>query len=227
MAFAYVAERGIAGSLVAAINPTATIAVGRFAILLCAWTGGTTISSVTDNVGGNTWLVDRQRANGSFASFGIVSCRVTNAILTSNTITINGADMAGSGHGIMLEEFSGVLASGTYTDVSADNVGADSTTATTGTTGVTAQADELAIECSVPQATGYTFTKDAAYTYFTTHESNRTGGAYKILSATGTQSATCAWVGAGVNWVGGIVTYKADVGGGAAVRELALSGVGT
>ena len=110
-------------------------------------------------------------------------------------------------------EFSGLATTSTL-DVQADNSAA-STTPTSGTTGATAQADELIlVSCAVsenntnvsldvPATTGYTslFVEQNSSAHIG-HASD-----YKIVGATGTQSAAWGTLAGSFTWAGKIATF--------------------
>lgn len=219
MALAYVAERAVVAASTLVFSPASNCTAGNLLILIFANTGNFVVSGVSDNAGGNTWTVDQTRANGSLAAVSICSVVLTTAILTSNTITVT-LSGAGTARGGLLEEFSGSAT--TPFDVGANNTGASSTSMTTGTTASTAQADELLIEGFCVQASGRTFTKDAAFADFTTHQSDRMGGAYEIVAAAGTQSGSGAFSGVATNWAGAIATYKAAAAAGGFAHSQAI-----
>lgn len=141
---------------------------------------------------------------------------------TETTVATAGTNTQGNTQ-CMVIEYEGPFAASPL-DVTAENVANLSTVVTsqsTGTTGTTAQADELAITIVAFDATG-TVTDVRAYTNsfteagFNDASSARAGSlqAKKVLSATGTVECTFSCTDTGDEMYGAIATFKKDVGGG-------------
>lgn len=209
MAIAFVAERAVIGGSTSAFSPASNCTAGNFLVLVFGNTGTGVVTAVSDNGPGLAWQIDQTRANSSFASISVISAYVSSALTTAHTITVT---HTGTARGALLEEFSGV-ASSSWKDKSGSNAGTTSSSMTTGSSGTQDAADDLAIEAFCVRASGRTFAQDAAYTDWTTPQTDRVGGAYKIKSGdTSAENASGAFSGADTDWSGVIVTYKAAGG---------------
>lgn len=140
-----------------------------------------------------------------------------NAASGTHTVTPQANDT----HLTTLVEFSGLVTSGLFdASVAAQNGSGTGTSQATGTTGVTAQADELSIIAFCMGAgtgsanVGLT---DPVTNYITLQIGQNDASsvammhAYRVLSATGTQSATFTWTvsDAAQWWQAAIATFKA------------------
>lgn len=179
--------------------------------------GNRTVTQVTDSAG-NTWTVDKVQAEATASSVSICSCLQDVATLTtSDTISITQSSTGGQLL-FWLEEFTGQY----ELDKPASNTGTG-TSLTTGTTATTTSTDAFAIAgFSCTKSGGgaaWTWTKDANFSNFTTGpattSSTRSGAAhYRILSATGTYSATDSVNNTTNHYSAAIAVYKAVVAGG-------------
>lgn len=205
----------------------------------CAIFSGTTVTGATvTDTKGNTWTVDKFIANGIFVVTVIASTH-QNVGTLANTDTITVA-ISGTGTpkydvaSVHIEEFAGLLTASSPADKTASNSGSG-TSGATGTTATTTQAAEVAIvACGI--SLNAAITKDAAYTAFTTGSQTASNGvtgdvvaanaSYKILAATGTQSATFTF--SSGSYATAIVTYKAAAIVGAATvnSTLTIGGAG-
>lgn len=173
--------------------------------------------TITDSKG-NTWTIDAFITNAGGVTVWIASTHQNAGALTNTDhITVaaaNGFDVAN----YWIEEFNGLLTASSPVDKKATNTGS-AASGPTGTTAVTTQVNEVALAFCGVKANG-ALTKDAAYTAFATGSqgltdpggiTNKVSGfpTYKILAATGTQSATYTFTSA--NFAACIVTYKANV----------------
>jgi hypothetical protein len=173
-----------------------------------------TVTSITDSKG-NTWTIDVQ--NNAQKTVVIASTRQNaGTLLSTDNITINLASVyTGNIDGFVLE-FSGQY----VFDVGATNSGTSGTSLASGTTAATASTDEFA--CVMYHATKsgatatYTWTKDANYTSPATFQLPSSATAtrdsdvigYRLLSATGAQSATYVVNNTSNGWGASIATYK-------------------
>lgn len=140
----------------------------------------------------------------------------------SPAITIAGTSVRSARAAIM--EFSGLLTSSSLDVTASGSAGSGVTSGNTGTTGTTAQADALAIAVMgidpFPNSTGNNISNPpSTYTNVLIVQDDQTNPfiacnvAYKVLSATGTQSASWTWDTAS-GYVAGIAVFKASAGGG-------------
>jgi hypothetical protein len=210
---------------VATFSPASNCGTGNTLILLIAYLNATAanVTSVTDSAG-NTWTVDVQLTSGVGRHVHICSCKQNVAALTtSSTITITlSAASSDTNTQIWLEEFTGQY----DFDVAASQSAGTGTSVGFGTTAATASTDEFAVCVAVVSKSGggatWTWTKDANYTNFTTapplpNASGTLSSAahYRLLSATGTQTATDTTNNTTNSQVAAIATYKVAAGGGA------------
>lgn len=192
------------GAGVFTFSPATNCTTGATLILLVS---GGVVTSVTDDGGVNAWNIDRTQATGNTDRNSICSSYQTTGLTTARTITVT-CDVLSTGVAYWFEEFPGNYSA---VDKTASSTGSNSTSLPTGTTAATSDADEFAVAIYNTRATG-AITKNASYTVFTTgqqaHPTNPQGlGAYRLLSATGTQNAD----GTDANMVtsaNGIATYK-------------------
>lgn len=203
---AYVAERAVIPASTLVFSPATDCVAGHTLVLILGNTGNFVVQSINDSAGAAAWLIDDTRANASNAAVSICSGYLNTILHTTDTITVT-LSGAGTARGGLLEEFSG-LKNSSWVDWNANNVGADSTAMTTSSTPAATQNAILCIEGFCVQASGRTFDKDPSYSDFQTHQSDRMGGAYKIISTGGVQSAVADFSGAGTNWAGALQMYK-------------------
>lgn len=222
MALAWVAERGkldtAAGSgSTQAVTLSATCGAGNMVVLVFgARCTGITGCSVADSRS-NTWTIDAGPFNASNDFVMVASTMQNTATLQSaDTVTITFGTAPGNGRMAVLEEFSGIT--GRTVDKTAEANGTGVTSFPTGTTGATVTADEIAVAAWCCD-TGFegSLTGDAGYSAFTTLSIDpgapadgfikTLGMQYKILAATGAQSATASKVAPTVSYDGVIVTY--------------------
>lgn len=166
---------------------------------------------------GNTWSTTTEVTPQSCESYinYAQNAAAGNTVVTTDYGT--GFYIEGS-----VSEFSGVATSNAL-DVQASNGSAGSATPTSGTTGATSVADSVVIAClacagntndqgiDTPATTGYS-NMHVHQSYFDTigHSSD-----YKILAATGTQSAAWGTLNGSYPWTAKIVVFKgAGAGGG-------------
>lgn len=182
------------------------------AIIVCCSLFGTsafTVGGCADNRGG-TYTRDVSNFDGAH-SIGVAMYSAPNVAGGATTVTVSGL-ASGSYPTIAIFEVSGLLASAIF-DVGASNTGS-AAAHPTGTTVTTAQADEIAFAVdthgggtSTPTINN-SFTIPAAGQGLETNSANEPlGTAYKVLSATGTQTATWTWQNA--QFASCIGTYKA------------------
>jgi hypothetical protein len=174
----------------------------------------------------NTWTKDVYiAANGIMLL--VASTRMdVGTLTTADTVTVATSGIGWDVAVVWGEELSG-LATASAVDKTATNSGAGATSQPTGTTAATTNAQEIAVAFAAIKLNS-ALTKDAAYTAFTTGSKGVTAPGppigriagfptYKILAATGTQSAT--YTSASAAFVAAIVTYKA------AAPVLAVTGI--
>ncbi len=208
MAVSFTAERknasGLAAGATFTLQPATNCTTGS-TLYLCVGERllDLVVTSVTDDVGTNTYNIDLTVADGAKSAASIISSFQTVGLTTANTITVTLSSTGGQ-WSAWLEEFGG----GNYSalDKKTTSTGSASTTLPTGTTAATTDADEAAIVLYGTDGTG-TITKNASYTVFTTGLTNRCLAAYRILTATGTQNADGTDSGM-ANSANGLATYK-------------------
>lgn len=138
---------------------------------------------------------------------------------TSITFT----DLAGNNHTVAFMEYQGNTASPLDVIASVD-VSAGVTSRTSGTTGSTAQADELSIAVWRVRAnvSAITYSNSFVEQYDMLNPANgETMVADKIETTVGTKECTASWTTAGNAW-GAIATFKATVATGGASRGLII-----
>lgn len=194
-AIAHVQTQNNWATAVTSVGVTATVTAGNLAIVHIIIERETTPGShtlTTNQSDSCTNHIDYDPGN-SRPVIEQWSCH--NLVGGSTTFTFS----LGGGAGardllIFLTEVSGMATSSEF-DVSATNECLTATTCASGTTAATAQADELAMTAlGIPSSR--TITPDGAYTTPTNGDKSTSCGSacgsvsYKILAATGTQSAT-------------------------------------
>lgn len=222
---AYNAERK-AGTLafsgtpgVGTFSPATNCGAGNTLIFVLAYQAATsqTIASITDTKG-NAWTIDVERTASTGRNVHICSTRQNvGALTTGDTITVTLSAASADTVQMWLEEFTGAY----DFDVGASQTGGTGTSVAFGTTATTASTDEFAVIAAVVSKSGaaasWTWTKDANYTNFTTAPPLPTGSQtlstaahYRLLSATGTQTATDTVNNSTNGQVAVIATYKAQ-----------------
>jgi hypothetical protein len=173
--------------------------------------GGIANMTATDTKG-NTYTLDSSAINGVTIADAILSCYVTNALTTSDTITITTTGITHNRWMIAGSEFDNVLQNGK--DVTASN-SARTTTLSSGTTAVSQNHYELAFAT-------FGFSRGNAQTmvpgggYVLANQVNTSAGSseravvsmYRFFSTSTAYQAT-ATIGAIATWSGSIVTYQA------------------
>jgi hypothetical protein len=162
-----------------------------------------TPTSVTSNVDGAlTQIGVTQNAPGQ------TRCALfakENAVGGATTITVT---HAGAFVGMQILEYSGVLASGSA-DQTTGGTGT-SATPSSGATGATTQASEIAIGFCVNDSSGKTWTAGAGYTLREANANGQFQVEEQVLSATGAQTA--GWtMSASDGWAATIGTFKTGV----------------
>jgi formylmethanofuran dehydrogenase subunit C len=203
------------------ITTTAAVPAGAMIFLEIANHNSAAVvpSSVTDSAGNSYTLVSA--ANSSSVSETLAYALNASALASGQTITItfpssrNAAAAAYSVTGI---------ATASAADQQATNTTGSGASPSVGPTGTTTQADELVIGL-FGYGNSRTFTPGSGYTALATIESTGTvrgtTGEYKIVSATGAQTADGTF-NSSATYAGVIVTFK-----GAAATGVALSASGT
>lgn len=222
---------GQAGSTASAsslqMTLTASVSVGDFIIVATGMFSARATHTITDS-GGNTYttvVTANQRTAIAWAK-----CATA---LTSGVSTIT-ASFGGTDAGHMVSAFKVTGLDNAPFDASATGTNGGTTAAwSAGTTGTTAQADELVVgACSVDTATTATSTPGAGYSEV--HDFDNTGAfqlttIFKIVSATGTQTPAGTWTSSAWTWNAAAATFKAAAGGGtpATVGAVPAAAAGT
>jgi hypothetical protein len=170
-------------------------------------TGGSRSYSISDT-GGNTWnlcAACEHRPSG-ITNTGELYWSLATVANTSITITITGGS---SSVVASLEEFSGVPAS-PFDQSHGGSDDSGSTSLSSGATGTTVQANEVAVGWLGVENLGTISGTGTGWTYNATHNGSssvsiRTG--YKILNSTGTQTNT-GTAGTSGMWTAGVATFK-------------------
>lgn len=192
-------------------NPGGTIAAGTFCLIVVANGQSKTVSSVTDNAGGNTWTVDRNHT-GNTKVISYISCRLATQITSSTVITVNFSASTSADAVYWLMTIPFIAASSPF-DQSADQDITAGTAISVGPTGTLAIADEIVFCASRGGTTaGNTYTAGSGWTAAATFTQYTTSGGpsqleYKIVASTAAVTATATW---GVNQTGtsSVASYK-------------------
>lgn len=233
MAIAFVQKttKFTSGGATSITSASITTTAGNKAIVtVSTWISGTNNQpTFTDNKS-NTWpgtadatLIDGSLGNGRIS---INSAQIATGG-ASHTFTVTGS--AGTAFEGNVSEFSGLLTAVAKDQSATASIAASATTKTV-TSGTTTQASELvvaAINVNSSDATCNITDPPTGYTSIgVNQDSNATIGyesAYKIIAATGAQSAVWTFDSTTSGGATGIVTYKAT--GGSPDVTLALTGV--
>lgn len=187
--------------------------------------GSTNFGTPTDNQGGgNTYTLVASRGTAANARMvGLWRCVVA---VASGTFTVTLTATTSCWYSLGIAEFSGIATSPGDQTAGRDNTNTDGTTPQSGTTGTTAQADELLLSV-FDYRTGSdstTHTPGTSWTNLskTANDSSITAGAfdYRIVSATGTysnQPTIGASLLSGATSPGIIATEKAAAAGGLSI----------
>lgn len=213
------------GSTTFTVTPSANTTQNNF--LIAVVSNEDAIPASMSDSAGNTWTRVATQAPTGPAGQAHFWCKLTTALTTSSTITITKA--AAGDRPSLYKIFEVSALDNAPFDVSTTATGT-TTTMAVGPTATTAQADEIAV-ASWAMDDDFTFTLDAAYTIVGTKITSVAGGSgnhvlyvgYRILSSTGTQSATSTHA-AGTAWNTAILsTFKGVAagggGGGSAIRR--------
>lgn len=188
---------------------TSNVTAGN-TLVVCA-VGNNSAVFATNACADNRGDTFTRHVSASSVSVGAVAIlSAPNAAGGATTITVTGP--GGSDFvSIAIFELPGLLVTTSF-DVGTTNSGSGTAHAT-GTTGTTTQADEIAFVCDTHAGATSTPTVTAGWTLgaagagLETNSANMPlGTAWKILSATGTQTATFTWQNAA--FVAGIATFK-------------------
>jgi hypothetical protein len=190
------------------------VTAGNFLALMDATWGGVTNGTPSDDKT-NAWSTTVQASTiGSGPSCPYINYAEDVAAGDTVVTVDHGTGYYTEGS---LSEYSGLLGSSSL-DQETSNSNAGSATPTSGTTGTTAQDDELVLAClgidvnntlGIDLPSGYTnlhIQQDANSSVG--HSSD-----YLIVSATGTQAASWGTLTSSPPWSGKIATFKADLGG--------------
>ena len=203
-----------------AITTTAAVPAGAMIFLEISNHNNVLPSSVTDSAGNTYTLVSA--ANGTTVAATLAYALNAAALASGSTITITWA--SGRNAAAAAYYVTGI-ATASAADQQATNTTGSSATPSVGPTSATTQADELVIGLFGYSNT-HTFTPGSGYTALATVESTGTVrgtcGEYKIVSATGAQTANGTF-NSSATFAGVLVTFKAATGGG----SVALSASGT
>lgn len=169
----------------------------------------------------NTYQSDVSLSSARGVNF--LSSKITTALVSGDTITITFTGFTGTNHAgrIAVYEFSG-LATTAWFDKTGNSSGT-STAPSAVTSAVTSQANELVMGAFTYANAGGTMAVGSGYTLLSNiaTSGNRVGTEYKLVSATGLQTANGTIVSAA--WSSAVATYKDATAGGAANKSNFLS----
>jgi hypothetical protein len=132
--------------------PSGGHAAGNVVIVAISTSTSSTPTSVTDSAG-NTWTIDKSQQSGSYAA-ALAHCRLTTALSTGATITVNLSANANSAI-IDSAEFTGMATTGIADQSATNNNATAVATLDGGTTSTTSQSRELAVAAfSISGSTG-------------------------------------------------------------------------
>ena len=209
-----------AGTTLAVTVPTAGVAAGNRVIVTVALDPASGTVSCADTKS-NVYTKDLDVTQGSGTSgvrTVIFSAPVTTALVSGNTITVTHPSLAA--RAMNADEFSGIVASGAL-DKIASAVGS-STTASSGSTATTAQANELLVGAVGVETRSEAFTAGSGYTLLASVSSSAAGTAAnnvtidyeaRIVAATGAYVAD-GTLATSRQWAAGIATYEDACGNG-------------
>lgn len=187
-------------------SPASAIVVNRKAFLFVTMGGGKDVTTVTDSVGGNTWVVDAFLNSGG-PSVAIWSCQVNTQIGTSDTVTVNYSPSTPSNTQIWIQEVPGLTTSLTF-DKTASATNTDTNPQSTAI-GTLSQPDEI-IWALMRTNTASTWTKGAGNTDATTPTLGSPPSALEYRIVSDTSSVNMAGtLGTSGAWVMVAATYKA------------------
>jgi hypothetical protein len=204
------------GSTTFTVTPSANTSTNNFLIAVVS-NEEAVVASMSDSAG-NTWTRVATQAPTGPAGQAHFWCKLTTALTTSSTITITKSAPGDRPSLYKIFEVSNLDTAPFDVSTTATGTG---TTMAVGPTATTAQADEIAV-ASWAMDNDFTFTLDASYTIVGSKITAVSGGSgnhvlyvgYRILSATGAQSATSTHA-AGSGFSTMILsTFKAAAGGG-------------
>lgn len=204
-----------------AITTTAAVPAGAMIVLEIANHNSASVvpSSVTDSAGNTYTLISS--INSSAVSETLAYALNATALASGSTITIT---FPSARNAAAAAYYVTGIATASAVDQQASNTTGSSATPSVGPTSATTQADELIIGL-FGYSNSRTFTPGSGYTALATVESTGTvrgtTGEYKIVSATGAQTADGTF-NSSATFAGLIVTFK-----GAAATGVALSASGT
>jgi hypothetical protein len=187
-----------------------TTTVGNHLVLVMASRSGV-ITSLVDSKN-NTWQSDHASA-GTGAMQEIRSCKLTSALVAADTITIT---VSGSATGIsaVVAEYSG-LETSSWLDKQVGATFTTGTSADSGATGTTSQADELLVGMVGHQSSITAFTPEVLSPVWNQLSTAASTGSiqqvhplYRIVSATGAYSTKATWSTSRI-YGAAIATYKA------------------
>lgn len=192
-----------------AIQPAHNTTQGNTLLLVVKTSASITVTGVTDSKG-NTWTVD-ETPGSTNANITLVRAALTAALTTGDTISIALSATSGNVCAQLLE-FSGLAAAPLDQHTNANSL---TLSVTVGPTGATTKASEIVVTAVARGGTaGATvWTPPSGYTEVPTGlggaGDDLVDSAYKILTTTGTQTATWSATAGGANQPAVIATYKA------------------
>lgn len=200
----------------AAFTALTSVSVGDLIVVTAGGDGGITgaVTGVTDSLG-NTYT---QVPGFDFANAGgTLNMDVWYTVATvggaSDVVSVAFQDANENFAGVV-QQFTGFTGTATY-DIKQTSSNASGTTCTSGASASTNQADELVVGMCIHASTASAFSLGAGYTNLTqiSVSARQTAMESKIVSSTGSQTATMTIAAARVN-MGGLVTFYDSGGGG-------------
>ncbi len=200
------------------VSVTSAVAVNNTVIIaIVAYTSSSTTLTVSDSAG-NTYTKDADVTNSAPTRTLVFSARVNTALSIGSTITVYFPSGLGTGirTSMRAHSLSAALSRPRLLTRRRRQRAVRSDSASVGPTATTSQASELLIgafglDIASPFGSP-TFSAGSGYTALPAHVISNGWGIYpeyRIVSATGTYSATGSWNGGVYDWAAAIVTYKA------------------
>ena len=212
------AQNASTGSATLSASPTAATTAGDLLVAVIRDRNSAAlapVSTVTDSNAGDHWIPAASKVQGSQADGEIWYVANAASLSTSQsvTVTVGGTKASTTAIAFTVLDVSGA-ATTTPLDATATN-GGSTQPASTGTTAATAQASEIAIADVGWNSGSVTVSgQTAGYSVLPTQQSTVSGtgtgeqGAFRLLSATGTQTYQATISASTAAWTGAIATFK-------------------
>lgn len=212
VAFGYgskVASVGTSNVTTFNITLTGAVAAGQWIIATIVMDGsGGTAATLSGTVTGNSWATAAKTINGSTVQAQILYVKAATALAIGDTVSIT-AEASWTRWAVILHTLDGLAASPLDKTATATGSG---TSVSIGATATTAQNDEIAVAVfGANPANSGTLTVGSGWTDSGQQDSGstarRAASEYKVLTATGTVTATGTLATAAL-WAGVVATFK-------------------